>query len=59
MPKAFGDITERLLKLPVGRSCVVTASRPDRYIKTARRHAPDTAWSVESVEGGKVVTRVR
>jgi|KBSSwiStaDraftv2_1062776.scaffolds.fasta_scaffold2037968_2 hypothetical protein len=59
MPKAYGDITERLLKLPVGRSCVVTASRPDRYIKTVRKHAPDGAWTVQSVDGGKVVTRVR
>ena len=59
MPKDYGTITQRLLQLPVGRSCVVNVQRPDRYIKTVRKYAPETVWSVESVEGGKVVTRVR
>jgi hypothetical protein len=59
VPKTYGEITERLLKLAVGRSCVVSAPHPHRYIKTVRKYAPETAWSVESVEGGRVVTRVR
>ena len=59
MSKTFGDVTDRLLRLAVGRSCVVNVRRPDRYLKTVRKYAPHTEWSVESVEGGKVVTRVR
>lgn len=59
MPKTFGDVTDRLLRLTVGRSCVVNVRRPDRYIKTARKYVPDSQWSVVTVDGGKIVTRVR
>jgi hypothetical protein len=59
LPKSYGDITERLLSLPVGRSCVVNVRRPDRYLMTVRKYAPDSVWRVESVDGGKVVTRIR
>ncbi|MDP1631500.1 MAG: hypothetical protein Q8L66_08790 [Caulobacter sp.] len=59
MPKAYGQITERLLGLAVGRSCVVDARRPDRHLATARKHQPDRVWSVEAVDSRKVVTRIR
>lgn len=59
MAKTFGDVTDRLLKLAVGRSCVVNSRRPDRFIKTVRKYAPDSQWSVTTVDEGKVVTRVR
>lgn len=59
MPKAYTAATGRLLKLAVGRSCVLNTSRPDRYLATARKHAPDGEWVVETRDGGKVVTRVR
>lgn len=59
MPKGYSDITERLLNLQVGRSCVVNVTRPDRYLSTVRKYAPDRAWSVESVDGAKVVTRLK
>jgi hypothetical protein len=57
MPKSYGLVTERLLKLPLGKSCVVEVRKLD--LKAARRHAPDRQWTSESVEGGLVVTRVR
>ncbi|MFN3513397.1 MAG: hypothetical protein ACK41C_10150 [Phenylobacterium sp.] len=59
MSKTYGDITERLLKLPVGGSCVVNVRRPDRYLKTVRKYAPATEWRVEHLDEGKVMTRVR
>jgi hypothetical protein len=59
MSKTFGDVTDRLLRLAVGRSCVVSVQRPDRYIKTVRKYAPDSQWSVVTVDGGKIVTRLR
>lgn len=59
MSKSFGDITDRLLRLAVGRSCVVSVRRPDRYIKTVRKYAPDSQWSVATVDEGKIVTRLR
>lgn len=59
MSKAFGDVTDRLIRLRVGGSCVVNVRRPDRYIKTVRKYVPDGHWSVVTVDGGKVVTRVR
>jgi hypothetical protein len=59
MSKTFGDVTDRLLRLTVGRSCVVNVRRPDRYIKTVRKYVPDSQWSVVTVDGGKIVTRVR
>jgi hypothetical protein len=57
--KTYGDLTERLLKLQVGRSCVLNVHRPDRYLKTVRKYAPESDWRVEHMDGGKVVTRVR
>jgi hypothetical protein len=59
MPKAYGDLTERLLKLPVGRSCVAVGHHPDRCIKTAKKHEPSGVWTIQTVDGGKIVTRVR
>ena len=58
MPKPYGPVTERLLNLPVGKSCVVDVRRPDRQLATVRKYAPDRQWSVESIDGRKVVTRV-
>ena len=57
MPKPYGPITERLLKLPPGGSCFVSLRR--LRVKTLRKYAPEREWSVESREGGLAVTRVR
>jgi hypothetical protein len=57
MAKTYGPITERLLKLRPGASCFVSLRR--RCFKTLRKYAPDHEWSVETREGGLVVTRVR
>jgi hypothetical protein len=57
MPKAYGPITERLLRLSPGASCFVSLRR--LCFKTLRKHAPEQEWRVESREGGLVVTRVR
>jgi len=57
MPKAYGPITERLLKLRPGGSCFVSLRR--LCFKTLRKYAPEHEWSVETREGGLVVTRVR
>jgi hypothetical protein len=59
MSKTFGDVTDRLLRLAVGRSCVVNSRRPDRYLKTVRKYAPDSEWSVATLDEGKVITRLR
>ena len=59
MPKSYGPVTERLLGLGIGRSCVVDVRRPDRHLATVRKHAPERAWAVESIDGRKVITRVR
>jgi hypothetical protein len=56
MPKAYGPVTERLLKLPPGGSCFVSLRR--LCFKTLRRHAPEQKWAVETREGGLVVTRL-
>lgn len=58
MPKAYGAVTERLLKLEPGRSCVVTQARRIDYA-AARKHAPEREWAAEARDGGWVVTRVR
>ncbi|WP_337185274.1 hypothetical protein [Phenylobacterium sp.] len=58
MPKAYGNVTERLLKLEPGRSCVITSQRRVDY-SVARKHAPERAWRAEAREGGWVVTRIR
>jgi hypothetical protein len=58
MPKTYGVVTERLLKLEAGRSCVVTSQRRVDYA-AARKHAPDREWTAEARDGGWVVTRVR
>lgn len=57
MPKAYGAVTERLLKLKPGTSCVVGVPRVN--MKAARKHAPDGQWTSEVVEGGLLVTRLR
>ena len=57
MPKLHEGLTAKLLKLPVGKSCVVGATKLN--FKAARRQAPGAAWRSETVEGGVVVTRVR
>ncbi|WP_293346606.1 hypothetical protein [Phenylobacterium sp.] len=57
MPKTYGPVTERLLNLALGRSCVVTQKRID--YSAARKHAPERDWWAESRDGGWVVTRVR
>lgn len=57
MPKVYGSITERLLSLKPGASCVVTQRRVD--YETARKHAPERDWLAESREGGWLVTRIR
>ena len=59
MPKQFEAVTARLLSLRPGQSCVVNVCRPDRQISVARKHEPERDWRVRSVDGGKVVTRVR
>jgi hypothetical protein len=51
-------VTERLLQLELGRSCVVNSQRRIDY-EAARKHAPDRRWIAESRDGGWVVTRVR
>lgn len=58
MPKAYGTVTEKLLKLAPGRSCVIASQRRIDY-SAARKHAPDRDWQAESRDGGWVVTRVR
>jgi len=58
VPKPYGPVTERLLSLSVGKSCVVDVRRPDRQLATVRKYAPDRRWSVQSIDGRKVVTRV-
>jgi len=58
VPKSYGPVTERLLGLPIGKSCVVDVRRPDRQLATVRKHAPDRRWMVESIDGRKVVTRI-
>jgi hypothetical protein len=57
MPKPYGSITERLLKLRPGSSCFVALRR--LCFKTLRKHAPHSDWAAESRDGGWVVTRVR
>jgi hypothetical protein len=57
MTKSYGPVTERLLNLHLGKSCVVEVRRLD--LTAARKHAPDRQWKSESMEGGLVVTRVR
>jgi hypothetical protein len=57
MPKPYGAVTDRLLKLKPGKSCVVVGQRLD--LKAARRHAPDGRWTWEARDGGLVVTRVQ
>ena len=57
MPKAYDHVTERLLKLDLGRSCVV--NKPRISFKTLRKHAPDRDWRAEAVDEGLIVTRVR
>lgn len=57
VPKTYGSVTERLLRLKIGGTCVVTQSRVD--YETARKYAPDRDWLAERREGGWLVTRVR
>jgi hypothetical protein len=59
MSKAVSDLTARLLSLSVGRSCVASVRRADAYIRTVRKHAPETEWRVEPVDGRWVITRLQ
>ncbi len=59
MPTALSDLTERLLKLAVGKSCVANVRRADAYIRSARKYAPDRQWLSRSMDGGWVITRTR
>jgi hypothetical protein len=58
MSKTYGPVTERLLSLAPGRSCVVTTQKRIDY-SAARKHAPEREWLAEARDGGWVVTRVR
>ena len=58
MPKAPSDIAARILKLKVGGSCVINVRRPDMYLNTVRKYAPDSTWRIDHMDEGKVVTRV-
>jgi hypothetical protein len=58
MAKTYGAVTERLLSLAPGRSCVVTTQKRIDY-SAARKHAPEREWLAESRDGGWVVTRLR
>jgi hypothetical protein len=42
VPNTYGDVTERLLKPALGKSCVVDTQKLN--LKAARRHAPDRQW---------------
>jgi len=57
MPSTVQSVTERLLKLKPGGTCVINA--PRLSYQAALKHAPERAWRAERVEGGLVVTRVR
>jgi len=59
LPKTYSDLTARILNLRVGASCAATSNHPDKVIKTARKYVPSGVWTIETVEGGKLVTRVR
>ena len=56
MGKTDKGLTQRLLQLKPGQSCVVSNRRLD--IRPARRHAPDRDWAAERVDGRWVVRRV-
>ena len=58
LPKTYGTVTERLLSLAPGRSCVISTTKRIDY-SAARKHAPERDWLAESRDGGWVVTRVR
>jgi hypothetical protein len=59
MPTTITLLTERLLNLAVGKSCVANVRRADAYIRSARKHAPDRQWLSQSMDGGWVITRTR
>ena len=56
MGKSDKGLTERLLQLKPGQSCVVTNRSLD--IRPARQHAPGAAWSAERIDGRWVVRRL-
>ncbi|WP_304170558.1 hypothetical protein [Phenylobacterium aquaticum] len=58
MSKPHNDLTARLLDLPVGKSAVASVRRPDAYLRTVRRHRPETRWQVESIDCRWVITRL-
>ncbi|WP_374453801.1 hypothetical protein [Phenylobacterium sp.] len=47
-------ITQKIVALAVGKSCVVNTLGPLRY---ARRQHPDRTWRTTAAEGRYVVTR--
>lgn len=57
MPKAYSSMTERILALRPGASCVVSVSRLCR--KTLQKHAPERRWTTQALDGGLLVTRIR
>lgn len=58
MPKNYGPITQRLLRLQPGCSFVASLHKRIDYT-AAGKYAPDRDWKAESRDGGWVVTRVR
>lgn len=57
MPKPYGSITDRLLRLQPGHSCFV--SLPKLCRKTLQKHLPEAVWRTERREGGLLVTRTQ
>ena len=57
MSRPYDDITERLLKLKPGASCMVR--KPKVYFTTLHKYAPGSEWRSEARDGGRLVTRIR
>jgi hypothetical protein len=58
MPKPISALTERLLSLSIGRSCVASVRRMDPYIRSVSKRIPGSRWQVEPIDGRWVVTRI-
>jgi len=56
MGKSDKGLTQRLLQLKPGQSCVVSSRCLD--IRPARQHAPDGRWTAERIDGRWVVRRL-
>lgn len=57
MPTRPSAFAERIMALQVGKSCTVPC-RPDRYIRTARKHVPGAQYRAQQADGCHIVTRV-